>query len=187
LTGIVVGPVKTSNTDPDSTVKLPGRTGTAVAEERTTIVVPEITVVLPSSGRLGFAGTVVGPVKTANVEPDTIVMLPGRAGMVVRFGMTKREVPSTTVVLPVNPGGAFCTGIEVGVITSSGVPLTIVVLPTEGPAGDGEAFITELMIEPTEGVGVGVVVPGATSPSTTTREGKTVETVESVKSPPTPL
>jgi len=83
LTGTVVGPVKTSYKDPDSIVKLPGRTGTSVAEERTTIVVPEITVVLPSSATLGFTGTVVGPVKTANVEPDTTVMLPGRAGMVV--------------------------------------------------------------------------------------------------------
>src|SRR5882757_9975827 len=83
LTATVVGPVKTSYREPDNIVKLPGKTGTEVAEERTTIVVPDITVVLPSNARLGFAATVVGPVKTAKVEPETTVMLPGRAGIVV--------------------------------------------------------------------------------------------------------
>lgn len=83
LTGTVVGPVKTSTSDPETSVKLPGKTGTEVAEGRITIVVPEMTVVLPWSGRLGFTGTVVGPVKTANVEPETMEMLPGRAGIVV--------------------------------------------------------------------------------------------------------
>ena len=61
----------------------------------------------PSSARLGFTGTVVGPVKTANVEPETTVTLPGRAGIVVCAGTTRRGVPFTTVVLPVNPTGAF--------------------------------------------------------------------------------
>jgi hypothetical protein len=187
--------VKTSYSDPDTNVKLPGRTGTEVADGRTTIVVPDITVVLPCSGRLGFRGTVVGPVKTANVVPETTVMLPGRAGIVVCWGITRRGVPLTMVVLPVSPGGAFWTGIEVGGITRSGVPFEVMVLPIEGLGGAGAALITELIIDPIEGVGGGgggglgggfgggvVISTMLTSPG-----GLTVEVVESVKSPPTPV
>jgi hypothetical protein len=195
FTGTVVGPVKTSNIDPDTMVKLPGRTGTEVAEERTTIVVPDITVVLPSNGMFGFTGTVVGPVKTANVEPAATVMLPGSAGIVVWCGMTKRGVPFTTVVLPVSPGGAFCTGIEVGGITITGVPFDVMVLPIEGLGGAGAPLITELIIDPIEGVVVGggikgglrfgvVVVVTGIAATSTSPECLTVEVVESVKSPP---
>jgi len=190
--------VKTSYSDPDTTVKLPGKTGTEVADGRTTIVVPDITVVLPCNGRLGFTGTVVGPVKTANVEPETTVTLPGSAGIVVWCGITKRGVPFTTVVLPVSPCGAFCTGIEVGGITISGVPFEVMVLPIEGLAGAGPALITELIIDPIEGVGGGGGLKGGlgdgvvvTSATSTTPEcltlTLTVEVVESVKSPPTAL
>lgn len=160
-------------------------------------MVPEITVVRPCKTRLGFQGTVVGPVKTANVEPEAIVMLPGRAGMVVSWGIIKRGVPFTMVVLPVSPGGAFDTGIEVGGMTRSGVPLEVMVLPIEGLGGAGGPLITELIIDPIEGVGgggglggglgAGVVVISATS--TAPPGGLTVEVVESVKSvksPPAP-
>jgi len=197
LTGTVVGPVKTSYMLPEITVKLPGRIGTVVADGTITYGFPEIMVVTPSSGRLGFTGMVSRPVKTSNAEPETIVTLPGRAGIVVWLGMTSKGVPETMVVLPVRPGGAFATGIDVGGITRRGLPFTVVVLPTEDPAA-GVPPITELTIEPIDvaggfscGLGIGVVA----SNSSPTRDagggmgvppgGITVETVDSVRSPPT--
>jgi len=192
LTGTVVGPVKTSYSDPEITVKLPGRTGTVVADGTITYGFPEIIVVTPSSGRLGFTGMVSRPVKTSNAEPEMIVMLPGKAGIVVWLGMTSNGVPETTVVLPVRPGGAFATGMDVGGMTRRGVPFTVVVLPMEDPAA-GAPPITELTIEPIEvagGVSGGLVTSNPTPGGPTggvgvPPGGMTVETVDSVRSPPT--
>jgi hypothetical protein len=78
---------------------------------------PEIVIIRPSSGRLGLRRIVSRPVKTSNAEPEITVMLPGSVGMVVWLGVTKSEVLERMLVLPVSPGGAFPTGIDVVEIT----------------------------------------------------------------------
>jgi len=196
LTGTVVGPVKTSYREPEISVRLPGKTGTVVAEGIITIGVPEIVVVRPSRGRLAFTGMVSRPVKTSKAEPEMRVMLPGSAGIVVWLGMMSIGVPETMAVLPVRPGGAFAMGIVVGGMTSSGVPFTVVVLPTEGAAA-GAPPMTELTMEPIDvaggfslGLGVGVAFSRSCPASGTVGAvgvppgGTTVEVADAVRSPP---
>lgn len=95
-------------------------------------------VVLPLSGKSESTCTVVGPVKTSNVDPPMIVICPGKAGTEVGEEITKNGVPLMVVVEPTSPDGAAMTGILVGPgMKIKGVPFTTVVLKPDIPAGRG--------------------------------------------------
>ena len=72
-------------------------TGTVVAPGTITIVVPEITVVLPCRGIFGLTGSVVGPFIMSSVVPLITVSCPRdirvETGMVVGPGITRKGNP----------------------------------------------------------------------------------------------
>ena len=137
--------------DPDPEFALPGGAGTFVGPGITRNGVPFIVVVSPVSpaGAL-VSGIVVGPGMTRSVEPSITVVgnvacpdppAGAGAGIFVGPGTIKNGTPPIVDVTPVNPAGAFASGIDVGPgITSTVEPsITLVgnIFPPPPPPPPG--------------------------------------------------
>jgi hypothetical protein len=120
--------------------------GTVVSPLTITLVVPSMTVVLPSMEKFGLTGIVVGPLMTNSVVPSMTVSEPGRSvgnspgmGIVVAPGMIRYGVPFMVVVVaPGNPQGNRESGIDVADgRTRKGIPFMRVVVAPGIACGKG--------------------------------------------------
>jgi hypothetical protein len=90
-----------------------------VGVDNITSVIPEMTVVRPTSENFEFTGTVVSPVKMTSVTPLMTVTSPGICPVgvasweIVAEVIIRKGVPLIVVVMPVMPEGALLRGISV--------------------------------------------------------------------------